>query len=66
VNNMRARLATGGLDFVLSVCVAILALLVALIFVVAAGVSFTSGADAFVSGAFGSSTSPARWPRWCR
>jgi general nucleoside transport system permease protein len=54
IGNARARLAGGGLDFILSVCVAILALLVALIFVVAAGVSFTDGAHAFVSGAFGS------------
>ncbi|HEX3316477.1 MAG TPA: ABC transporter permease [Solirubrobacteraceae bacterium] len=54
MGSMRARLSGGGLDFVLSVAVAIAALLVALIFVVAAGVSFTDGANAFVDGAFGS------------
>jgi ABC-type uncharacterized transport system permease subunit len=54
MGNARARLAGGGLDFILSVAVAIAALLVALIFVVAAGVGFTTGANAFVSGAFGS------------
>jgi simple sugar transport system permease protein len=53
MGSMRARLSGGGLDFVLSVVVAIAALLVALIFVVAAGVSFTDGANAFVDGAFG-------------
>jgi general nucleoside transport system permease protein len=50
---LRARLAANGTDFVLSVCVALAALLVAMIFVVAAGVSFTRGASAFVNGAFG-------------
>lgn len=50
----RARLMGGGTDFILSVCVAIAALLVAMIFVMAAGVSFGRGASAFVSGAFGS------------
>jgi ABC-type uncharacterized transport system permease subunit len=53
IGSMRARMGSGGLDFVLSVVVAIVALLIALIFVIAAGVSFTSGASAFVDGAFG-------------
>ena len=54
MSRARARLAGGGTDFVLSVCVAMAALLVAMIFVVAAGVSFSRGASAFVDGAFGS------------
>ncbi len=49
----RARLSGGGVDFILSVAVAIIALLVAMIFVVAAGVGFGHGASAFVNGAFG-------------
>jgi simple sugar transport system permease protein len=51
---VRARLSGGGTDFILSVCVAIIALLIAMVFVVAAGVGFGRGASAFVSGAFGS------------
>jgi general nucleoside transport system permease protein len=55
ISGVRARLAGGGTtDFLLSVCVALAALLVAMIFVVAAGVSFGRGASAFVDGAFGS------------
>ena len=49
----RARLSGGGIDFILSVAVALIALLVAMIFVVAAGVGFGHGASAFVNGAFG-------------
>src|SRR3954447_26782327 len=54
VTRVRGRLEGGGTDFILSVCVAIAALLVAMIFVVASGVSFSRGASAFVDGAFGS------------
>jgi simple sugar transport system permease protein len=54
MGSMRARLAGGGLDFILSVVVALAALLVAMIFVVASGLSVSSGASAFVDGAFGS------------
>jgi general nucleoside transport system permease protein len=50
----RARLAGGGTDFILSVAVAVVALMVAMVFVVASGVSFGRGASAFVDGAFGS------------
>jgi general nucleoside transport system permease protein len=53
ISAMRARLQGGGTDFLLSVCVALAALLVAMIFVLAAGVSFGRGASAFVDGAFG-------------
>jgi simple sugar transport system permease protein len=49
----RARLVGGGFEFALSVAVALIALMIALIFVVAAGVSPGRGASAFVSGAFG-------------
>jgi simple sugar transport system permease protein len=49
----RARLSGNGVDFILSVAVAVIALLVAMIFVVAAGVGFGHGASAFVNGAFG-------------
>ncbi len=41
------------MDFILSVAVALAALMVAMIFVVASGVSFGRGASAFVDGAFG-------------
>jgi ABC-type uncharacterized transport system permease subunit len=54
IPTIRARLAGGGTDFILSVCVAVAALMVAMIFVVASGVSFSRGASAFVDGAFGS------------
>jgi simple sugar transport system permease protein len=54
VTRVRGRLEGGGTDFILSVAVAIAALLVAMLFVVASGVSFGRGASAFVDGAFGS------------
>jgi ABC-type uncharacterized transport system permease subunit len=50
----RARLLAGGLEFGLSVLVAAAALAIALVFVVASGVSPTRGASAFIEGAFGS------------
>jgi len=53
VTRVRGRLEGGGTDFILSVAVAIAALLVAMLFVVASGVSFSRGASAFVDGAFG-------------
>jgi ABC-type uncharacterized transport system permease subunit len=53
VTRVRGRLEGGGTDFILSVAVAIAALLVAMLFVVASGVSFGRGASAFVDGAFG-------------
>jgi ABC-type uncharacterized transport system permease subunit len=50
---LAARLRDEGLEFALSVAVALLALLVGLLFVVASGVSIGDGVSAFVSGAFG-------------
>lgn len=51
--SLRARVREGGVEFALSVAVAVLALLLGLVFVVASGVSPTTGASAFVDGAFG-------------
>jgi simple sugar transport system permease protein len=59
INTVRARLSGTGTDFLLSVAVAIAALLVAMLFVVASGVSFSRGASAFVDGAFGSNLNVA-------
>lgn len=50
---LRAKLYENGIEFTMSVAVAIVALLLGLLFVVASGVSPGSGASAFVSGAFG-------------
>jgi simple sugar transport system permease protein len=49
-----AKLTSGGLEFGLSVAVALFALAIALVAVVATGVSPGRGASAFVDGAFGS------------
>jgi ABC-type uncharacterized transport system permease subunit len=54
MESLRARTVQGGIEFGLSVLVAAAALLVALIFVVASGVSVTTAAEALVDGAFGS------------
>jgi ABC-type uncharacterized transport system permease subunit len=54
IETLRARAIQGGIEFALSVLVAVAALLVALVFVVASGVSMTRGAEALVDGAFGS------------
>lgn len=51
---LRAKLLRSSIDFGLSVLVALAALVIAMIFVVAAGVSVTEGAGALVDGAFGS------------
>jgi general nucleoside transport system permease protein len=53
IGSLRARILEGGLEFVLSATVAIVGLMIALVFVVASGVSPGSGASAFISGAFG-------------
>jgi ABC-type uncharacterized transport system permease subunit len=53
-DRLRARLISGGIEFGLSVLVAIAALLVGLIFIVASGVGPYEGAEALVDGAFGS------------
>jgi ABC-type uncharacterized transport system permease subunit len=49
----RSRLVAGGVEFVLSVVVAVAALVVALVFVAASGVSPGRAASAFVDGVFG-------------
>jgi simple sugar transport system permease protein len=54
IESLRARAIQGGIEFALSVLVALAALLFALIFVVGSGVSITTAAEAFVDGAFGS------------
>jgi ABC-type uncharacterized transport system permease subunit len=51
---MRGKLAQAGLEFGLSVVVAAAALLVAMVCIVASGVSPGRGISAFISGAFGS------------
>jgi simple sugar transport system permease protein len=53
ISSVRAWFSNSALDFVLSVAVAIVALLVAMIVILASGVSFGDGASAFVNGAFG-------------
>jgi simple sugar transport system permease protein len=51
--NLRDKAAEGGFEFLLSVGVTLVALLIALLFIVADGVSIPSAASAFVDGAFG-------------
>jgi simple sugar transport system permease protein len=53
ISTVRARLVAGGVEFALSTIVAIAALVVALVFVVASGVSPGRAASAFVDGVFG-------------
>lgn len=53
IGSLRTRLVEGGIEFAFSVLVAAAALLVAMVFVVAAGVSPSRGASAFLDGAFG-------------
>jgi len=53
IGALRARLIAGGIEFALSAVVAIAALAVALIFVVASGVSPGRAASAFANGVFG-------------
>jgi ABC-type uncharacterized transport system permease subunit len=48
-----ATVREGGFEFLLSLLVTVLALLIAMLFILAAGVSVQSGASAFVTGAFG-------------
>jgi simple sugar transport system permease protein len=54
VISLRTRLAQGGIELGLSILVAIAALVVAMICIVASGVSPSRGISAFVDGAFGS------------
>lgn len=54
IATLRARIVGSGVDLILSVAVALVALLIALLFVVVSGVSIPRGASAFVTGAFGS------------
>lgn len=51
---VRARMLASGIDLMMSLAVVVFALIIALLFVLAGGVSIPSGASAFVSGAFGS------------
>ena len=54
IGALRTRVVAGGIEFLLSVLVALAALAVALIFVVASGVSPGRAASAFIDGVFGS------------
>lgn len=49
---IRAKFVEGGVEFALSVAVAIVALLIGLLFVIASGVGPGTGAKAFIDGAF--------------
>jgi ABC-type uncharacterized transport system permease subunit len=51
---VRVRATEGGFEFLLSVGVTLIALLIALLFILANGVSLSSAASSFVDGAFGS------------
>jgi simple sugar transport system permease protein len=53
IRSARARLVEGGIEFAFSFLVAAAALMVAMVFVVASGVSPGRGASAFLDGAFG-------------
>lgn len=54
VANIRANLREGGFEFLLSVGVTLVALLIALLFILANGVSLSSAVSSFTDGAFGS------------
>jgi len=53
VKNIPAKLREGGFEFLLSVAVTLIALLIALLFILADGVSLSSAVSSFVQGAFG-------------
>lgn len=53
IASMRARAREAGIEFALSVAVAIVALAIGFIFIAASGASFQDAAEAFVDGAFG-------------
>ncbi len=52
--HLRAKAKEGGFEFLLSLGVTLLALLIALLFILADGVSLSSAVSSFIDGAFGS------------